>query len=261
MKIGFLGLSDYGFSILKFMHESNDFEIVFTSSKSKKMNHIDFLEQKFEKYCFSNNLNYLGNINANNEAVVDLAKETDLCVIGGYDKILKKPIIGAPKLGIINTHFGLIPENRGCNPTMWAILEDIDQGFTTYYVNENIDYGNIISKVSDSSIKNVTVKEAYDKITNLAIKDFPKSINKIKKNISYGLPRNKGRYFKSGIPNNGYISLSWDRNYIKKFSDALWFPPYKPAMIKTDEKDFYVKVIDSNKDKITLELFDENTNF
>ena len=33
--------------------------------------------------------------------IVELAKKTDLCIIGGYDKILKSSIINAPKFGVI----------------------------------------------------------------------------------------------------------------------------------------------------------------
>ncbi|CAE7851767.1 fmt [Symbiodinium microadriaticum] len=66
--------------------------------------------------------------------MVDRASRTDLVVIGGYDGILKKPFLSAPKHGVINTHLGLLPQNRGCCPTLWAQLHGRPQGFTTYLV-------------------------------------------------------------------------------------------------------------------------------
>ncbi len=260
MKIGFFGLNDYGFAILKILFESNNYEIIFATNKSKKVPHVSSIERQFVKYCYDNQISFLGNVNANDTEIINLAAKTDLCIIGGYDRILKNPIIKAPKRGIINTHLGLIPENRGCNPTMWAILEDIPQGFTTYYLNENIDHGEIISRVSDKTLVNMTSKDVYDRLTQLAIEDFPFTLEKIKKNQSLGIPDSKGRYFKQGLPNNGYISFTWEKNYIKKFSDALWFPPYEPAKIIIENKTYYVRVNKIKDNNMDCELMDENPN-
>ena len=259
--IGFFGLSDYGFGILKWLVDESDYKVSFVTGKSKKVYHVSGIEKDLIKYCYDKKLTYLGNVNVNDLNIVELAKKTDLCIIGGYDKILKSSIINAPKFGVINTHFAIIPYNRGCNPTMWAILKNIPQGSTTYYVNENIDHGDIISIVRDDNLVDVTAREAYDRITELSLEDFPNVMKNIEEGKSSGVPKEEGRYFKQGLPNDGYLSFDLDKDYLKRFSDALWFPPYKPARFKSNGKEYFVKILKVDDNKIKCEIYDEDTNF
>ena len=257
-KIGFFGISTYGLNIFKHLIES-DYEIIFATLKSKPMAHVDKLQKEYIALCKKYNIPMLGSVDVNNKETVALAKNTDLCIIGGYDKILKSEILNAPTLGIINTHFGIIPENRGCNPVMWAIIDNITQGATTYWVNENIDYGKVIDTLSRPDLTNVTAKEAYDSITEDCTNRFPYILQKIEEGYLEREMDSEGIYHKAGIPNQGYLSLDWDKEKIKRYSDALWFPPYKPAKIKDTDK--FIRIIDVKNNKITCEIFDEDTNF
>jgi methionyl-tRNA formyltransferase len=260
MKIGFLGINDYGFEILKFLVENN-YSIVFVTGKSKKIAHATKLEPNLEKYCQENFLNYLGNVDCNTPEICEIAKKTDLCIIGGYDKILKNEFLSSPTKGVINTHFGIIPENRGCNPTMWAIMEDIEQGATTYWVEKNIDYGNTISTLRFPELKNKTSKEAYDYITEQTIKDFPKVLEKIKKNEIERTMENTGVYHTKKLPNDGIIDLTCDFETIKKVSDSMWFPPYKPGKTIINGKEFFIKVNQIGLGTLNVTLFDTNYDF
>jgi methionyl-tRNA formyltransferase len=83
----------------------------------------------------------------NSEQCVELIKKHDLelgIVLGA--RILKQPVIQAFKIGIMNMHPGLIPENRGLDNLKWAILKNIRQGVTCHLIDECIDKGRIIIK-------------------------------------------------------------------------------------------------------------------
>lgn len=69
----------------------------------------------------------------------------DLGIIAGA-RILKKPIIDAFKIGIINFHPGLIPEARGLDAMLWSIYRDIPLGVTAHLIDEHIDAGTILIK-------------------------------------------------------------------------------------------------------------------
>ena len=58
--------------------------------------------------------------------------------------ILKKEVIGLPKIGIINSHPGILPKYRGSMAVEWSIFNDDPVGATCHFVDEGIDTGPII---------------------------------------------------------------------------------------------------------------------
>jgi len=69
----------------------------------------------------------------------------DLIVLGDT-RILKKNIINIPGMGLINVHPGYLPDVRGNNPYLWAIVHDLYQGVTVHFIDENIDTGPMIMR-------------------------------------------------------------------------------------------------------------------
>ena len=224
--VALFGISDFGMGFLKNLIKSK-YEIVFVTAKSKPVLHVVGLENKLEKLCKKNRIEYLGNADANSPAIIKKCQKVDLCILGGYDKILKKEVLSAPKIGFINTHLGIIPENRGCNPSMWAILNNIQQGATTYFVNEKIDKGAIID-IKRLEIDGLNSHEAYQALSNIVSDNIIKCIEKIEREEAFLEMSGKERYHRAGMPNDGYTSWSWNLEFIKKFSDAMIFPPYRP---------------------------------
>jgi len=224
--IGLFGISDFGMGFLKNLIDSK-YEISFVTSKSKPVLHVIGLEKELKRICNRNKIEYLGNVDANSSDIIKKSSQVDLCILGGYDKILKSEILSAPKYGFINTHLGIIPQNRGCNPSMWAILNNIQQGATTYFVNEKIDKGSIIDIqcLDDNSLNSY---EAYQALSEKVSDHIVGCIGKVERGDPFLKPEGKERYHRSGMPNDGYISWSWSLEFIKRFSDSLIFPPYRP---------------------------------
>ncbi len=75
-------------------------------------------------------------------------------------RILSKSIISSFKLGIINTHPGLLPSNRGLDNLEKAILKKIPQGVTTHFIDSRIDMGRCI----DASILNIYEDDSFAEI-------------------------------------------------------------------------------------------------
>ena len=66
----------------------------------------------------------------------------DLAVVAAYGLILPKPILEAPKRGIVNVHASLLPRWRGAAPIQRAILAgDEVSGVTIMQVDEGLDTG------------------------------------------------------------------------------------------------------------------------
>ena len=78
------------------------------------------------------------------EAII--AAKPDLGISIRYNKILKKPVLDSFRLGIVNTHGGILPEYRGSYCNINAIINDEEEyGVTLHYLEEGVDNGDIIA--------------------------------------------------------------------------------------------------------------------
>jgi len=85
--------------------------------------------------------------NHNSEAVISFLKKikpSHGIILGA--RILNKNVIDCFSSGIINFHPGVLPENRGLDNLKWAIYNNLPQGVTTHFIDENIDVGYEIYK-------------------------------------------------------------------------------------------------------------------
>jgi len=63
-----------------------------------------------------------------------------------YQK-LKPPLLNLPTLGIVNCHFGMLPNYRGMSPYMWALANgEKEIGITAHFMDEQFDTGDIIAQ-------------------------------------------------------------------------------------------------------------------
>lgn len=64
----------------------------------------------------------------------------------GDTRILREPLISVCNLGVINVHPGVLPDVRGNNPYVWAIVEGKSQGVTVHFIDHGVDTGPILFK-------------------------------------------------------------------------------------------------------------------
>jgi methionyl-tRNA formyltransferase len=69
--------------------------------------------------------------------------EPDLLVLLGSD-IVPPALLGIPRLGTINPHYGLLPAFRGMNVTEWSVYCGAPVGVTVHLVDAGVDTGPIL---------------------------------------------------------------------------------------------------------------------
>jgi folate-dependent phosphoribosylglycinamide formyltransferase PurN len=69
----------------------------------------------------------------------------DLIIFAGGD-ILRKPLLEAPRLGILNVHLGWLPQIRGMSSPEWSLLQNVPVGITIHYIDEGIDTGPVLQR-------------------------------------------------------------------------------------------------------------------
>lgn len=82
----------------------------------------------------------------NSTASIDFIRtqSPDLLVNMRTRNIYKKNVLELPKIGCVNIHHGILPDNRGTMCDLWAWAENRPVGFSIHWMNEKIDDGAII---------------------------------------------------------------------------------------------------------------------
>lgn len=163
----------------------------------------------------------------------------DIAVSYVYWRILKKPLIQSPKLGILNFHPAPLPDLRGTGGFNLAILDNHETfGVTVHYMDEGIDTGPIIE------VDRFKINANQETAQSLEKKSHERMVELFKKTLT--------RVRKEGILNSEVLSggrhLSRkEMEMLKKIGPtddidtkirAFWFPPYDGAFIELNGKNY-----------------------
>ena len=71
------------------------------------------------------------------------AAEVDLLVLGDC-RIIRPHVLRLPRLGVLNSHPGLLPHMRGNQCSLWAVVHELPIGCSVHFCDEGIDTGPLI---------------------------------------------------------------------------------------------------------------------
>lgn len=99
-------------------------------------------------YCEEKDITLWQPLNLKDESFLERVRfvEPDLIVVVAF-RMLPEVLWKIPTRGTINLHASLLPDYRGAAPINWAIINgEKETGVTTFFINENIDTGDIIDQ-------------------------------------------------------------------------------------------------------------------
>lgn len=92
------------------------------------------------------------------------AAGADVFVVVAF-RYLPKQVWSIPPLGTINLHTSYLPDYRGAAPINWAVVNGETQtGVTTFYINDNLDTGNIILRKRVPIYPEDTAGDLHDRL-------------------------------------------------------------------------------------------------
>jgi hypothetical protein len=99
--------------------------------------------------CQERGLRFLEVDNPNGSETRALIAELgiDLLINARTRYFFKKDLLRAPRLGCVNIHHGLLPEQRGLMCDFWSHLEDLPVGFSIHVMTPKLDDGPILRAV------------------------------------------------------------------------------------------------------------------
>lgn len=136
-------------------------------------------------------------INAPDTLAIVNSRDPDVIAVFGTS-LIRPPLLGKGRLGMLNLHGGLSPHYRGADCTFWALFNgEPDQvGCTLHFINAGIDTGALIAHVCPE------VREGDDEFTLFwrGVRDsapvYVEAIQRLGRGEKVGQPqREKGRLY------------------------------------------------------------------
>lgn len=147
MRILFMGTPEFAVATLdKLMGSAHEVVGVVTIPDKPMGRGLQFGQSAVKKYAAAQGLHVLQPEKLRDEAFVEAVRalQPDLAVVVAF-RMLPEIVWSLPKLGTINLHASLLPQYRGAAPINWAIIRgEIQSGVTTFFINEEIDKGNLL---------------------------------------------------------------------------------------------------------------------
>lgn len=104
----------------------------------------------------------------------------DLAVSYTYRFVLSEKTILTLGENVVNLHNSFLPWNRGADPNLWSILDDVPRGVTLHYVSPSLDKGDIIAQRLVPLSTKDTLKTSYDALDKAAREQFQEAFQWVK---------------------------------------------------------------------------------
>ncbi len=134
-----------------------------------------------KEYALSKGLHILQPEKLKDESFLNELKSlrADVQVVVAF-RMLPEVVWSMPRLRTFNLHASLLPQYRGAAPINWAIINgEKETGVTTFFLQHEIDTGNIILQEKTSIGENETIGELYERLMAMGSLTVIKTMEKI----------------------------------------------------------------------------------
>lgn len=115
--------------------------------------------------------------------------QVDLFVVVAF-RMLPRCVWTIPPKGTFNLHASLLPAYRGAAPINWAIIKgETRTGVTSFFINEEIDTGDIILQEEELIFPDDTAGSLHDKLMNRGASLVVQTVEKIRTDCASGHPQ------------------------------------------------------------------------
>ena len=184
----------------------------------------------------------------------------DLFVVVAF-RMLPEEVYTIPPLGTFNVHASLLPDYRGAAPIHWAVMNgEKKSGVTTFFLNREIDKGDIIDKTEVEIEEYETTGELYEKLmyegAKLAIKTISAIENKKIKLISQQDIDEQTLHPAPKILKQDTL-IDWNTPAQQIFNKIRGLSPYPGAFTRIKNKSGDIFFLKCYKASISDEMSDE----
>lgn len=182
LRIVFMGTPDFAVASLSVLHESKHNIVGVVTVPDKASGRGQKLKPSpVKQYALDHELPVLQppKLKADDfhQALAEL--QADLFVVVAF-RMLPEVVWSMPELGTINLHGSLLPNYRGAAPIHWAVINgETETGVTTFFIEKEIDTGDMIQQKSMAIGPDETTGEIHDRMMELGAGVLLETVDKI----------------------------------------------------------------------------------
>ena len=170
LRIVFMGTPDFAVASLDILVQKNYDVVGVITAPDKPAGRGQQLQQSaVKKYAVEKGLRILQPEKLKNpEFIAELkALEANLFIVVAF-RMLPEMVWQMPEYGTFNLHASLLPQYRGAAPINWAVINgEKETGVTTFFLQHEIDTGDIILQEKIKIDENDNAGTVHDKLMNL----------------------------------------------------------------------------------------------
>ena len=159
--------------------------------------------------------------------------QADLFVVVAF-RMLPEVVWNMPPKGTFNLHASLLPQYRGAAPINHAIINgETETGLTTFFLNEEIDKGQIILQKKVAIRPDETAGELHDELMHLGNHLVVETLQKIENNDIQTVTQEEmaaGAHLKDAPKIfKDFCTIRWDRDCQSIYNHIRGLSPYPAA--------------------------------
>lgn len=241
MRIAFFGTPDFATESLKRLVENQkNIVAVITAPDKPSGRGLQMNESDVKKYAVSQNLNILQPEKMKSAEFVEQYKSLniDVAVVVAF-RMMPEIIWSMPTHGTFNLHGSLLPNYRGAAPINWALINgEKETGVTTFFINSEIDKGDLIYQSKIDIKKEDNFGTLYSKLKVIGADLVLKTIEDIEKGLVNSFPQNFSAEDKPAPKIDKELLHIHDFSSCIKIENLIrgLIPAYKPYFIYKDKK-------------------------
>ena len=176
------------------------------------------------------------------------ALNADLQIVVAF-RMLPEAVWAMPPLGTFNLHAALLPQYRGAAPINWAVINgETETGITTFFLQHEIDTGNIIMQEKIAIAPDDNAGIVHDRLMMLGADLVLRTVNQIESGNVASIPQPDGelkaapKIFKDTCLINFNTTAESVRNLVRGLAPypAAWIELTDPAGNTTNMKIYEV---------------------
>ncbi len=255
LKIVFMGTPEFAVPSLKVLLDNNYRIAAVVTAPDKPAGRGQILKASpVKKFALDNGLRLLQPDKLKDENFIKELTiiKPDLQVVVAF-RILPEAVFTIPAFGTFNLHASLLPQYRGAAPINWVLINgEPETGLTTFFIDRNIDTGNILFQEKIKILNSDNAGTLHDKMMLMGSGLILKTIKMIESGNYHEIPQkgllNDKLFFKSAPKiERHHCKIEWNKPGIEIFNLIRGLSPYPAAfssLIK-NEKSYNVKIFEA----------------
>lgn len=172
----------------------------------------------------------------------------DLQIVVAF-RMLPEVVWAMPRLGTFNLHASLLPQYRGAAPINWAIINgETKTGVTTFFLQHEIDTGNIILQESVAILPEENVGNLHDKLMHIGAKSVVRTVEIILSEKVNTIPQQEDEELKLAPKIfKDTCRINWEKSGESIHNFVRGLSPYPAA---------WCELLQDNSDAVVLKVFE-----